>query len=61
LEGEIRGVGWILDGNETDGYVLYLDLNVNGDLTDDPPIRFQKEEGAFSRTFDRATTTRAPA
>jgi peroxiredoxin len=51
LEREIRGVGWILDGNEKDGYVLYLDLNVNGDLTDDPPIRFEKRDGAYTRTF----------
>ena len=51
LEREIRGVGWILDGNEKDGYVLYLDLNVNGDLTDDPPIRFEKQDGAYTRTF----------
>jgi peroxiredoxin len=51
LEHEIRGVGWILDGNEKDGYVLYLDLNVNGDLTDDPPIRFERRDGAYTRTF----------
>ena len=51
LEREIRGVGWILDGSEKDGYVLYLDLNVNGDLTDDPPIKFEKRDGAYARTF----------
>ena len=51
LEREVRGVGWILDGNEKDGYLLYLDLNVNGDLTDDPPIRFEKRDGAYTRTF----------
>lgn len=51
LEREIRGVGWILDGNEKEGFVLYLDLNVNGDLTDDPPIRFKKRDGAYTRTF----------
>jgi peroxiredoxin len=50
LEGEVRGVGWILDGNDKAGYVLYLDLNVNGDLTDDPPIRFEQDAG-YSRTF----------
>lgn len=47
LEREFREVGWILDGNEKDRYVLYLDLNVNGDLTDDPPIRFEKRNGAI--------------
>jgi len=51
LEREIRGVSWVLDGNEKDGYVLYLDLNVNGDLTDDPPITFEKRDGAYTRTF----------
>lgn len=60
LEHEIRGVGWILDGNEKDGYVLYLDLNVNGDLTDDPPIRFQKQEGEYSRTFGPRTDSSSP-
>src|SRR5215831_11194411 len=32
LEREIRRVGWVLDGDEKEGYVLYLDLNANGDL-----------------------------
>lgn len=49
LEREIREVGWILDGNEKDGYVVYLDLNVNGDLTDDPLER-----------LDRGRTLQAP-
>ncbi len=60
LEREIRGVGWILDGNEKDGYVLYLDLNVNGDLTDDPPIRFERRDGAFTRTFGLRTDSSSP-
>jgi peroxiredoxin len=60
LEGEIRGVGWILDGNEKDGYVLYLDLNVNGDLTDDPPIRFEKRDGAYTRTFGPRKDSSSP-
>jgi hypothetical protein len=60
LEGEIRGVGWILDGNDREGYVLYLDLNVNGDLSDDPPVRFQKEAGAYSRTFGPRRDSSSP-
>jgi peroxiredoxin len=60
LEREIREVGWILDGNEKDGYVLYLDLNVNGDLTDDPPIRFEKQDGAYARTFGPRKDTSSP-
>jgi peroxiredoxin len=60
LEREIRGVGWVLDGNEKDGYVLYLDLNVNGDLTDDPPIRFEKQDGAYTRTFGPRKDSSSP-
>jgi peroxiredoxin len=60
LEREIRGVGWVLDGNEKDGYVLYLDLNVNGDLTDDPPIRFEKRDGAYARTFGPRKDSSSP-
>ena len=60
LEREIREVDWILDGNEKDGYVLYLDLNVNGDLTDDPPIRFEKRDGAYARTFGPRTDSSCP-
>ena len=51
VEGEIPYLGWIVDGNERDGYVLYADLNVNGDLTDDTPIRFEKGNGEYARTF----------
>ena len=51
VEGEIRYLGWIVDGNEKDGYVLYADLNANGDLTDDRPIRFEKENGEYARAF----------
>jgi peroxiredoxin len=60
LEHEIREVDWILDGNEKDGYVLYLDLNVNGDLTDDPPIRFEKRDGAYTRIFEPRTDSSSP-
>jgi peroxiredoxin len=60
LEREDRGVDWILDGNEKDGYLLYLDLNVNGDLTDDPPIRFEKRDGAYTRTFAERTDSSSP-
>jgi peroxiredoxin len=60
LEGETRGVGWILDGNEKDGYVLYLDLNVNGDLTDDPPIRFEKRDGVYTRAFGPRKDSSSP-
>ena len=33
---------WILDGDEANGYVLYADLNGNGDLSDDLPLKFER-------------------
>ena len=36
--------GWVLDGNAEDGYVLYADLNGNGDLTDESPLKFEKNQ-----------------
>ena len=51
VDGDIRFLGWIVDGNEKDGYVLYADLNANGDLTNDTPIRFEKENGEYARSF----------
>lgn len=59
LEGEIRMVGWILDGNENDGYVLYVDLNANGDPTDDAPIPFKKDS-SFTRTFSPRNDSSSP-
>jgi peroxiredoxin len=60
LEREIRRVGWILDGDENEGYLLYLDLNANGDLTDDPPIRFERRDGAYTRTFGLPNDSSSP-
>jgi hypothetical protein len=45
LEGSNRT--WALDGNEKKGYILYADLNGNGDLSDDPPQRFEKKDGKY--------------
>jgi thiol-disulfide isomerase/thioredoxin len=45
LEGSNRT--WALDGNEEKGYIFYADLNGNGDLTDDPPQRFEKKDGKY--------------
>ncbi|HKA18436.1 MAG TPA: TlpA disulfide reductase family protein [Blastocatellia bacterium] len=39
---------WVLDGDEKRGYVLYADLNGNGDLADDTPLRFTNESGKYS-------------
>ena len=39
--------GWALDGNEKDGYVFYGDFNGNGDLSDETPLRFEKEKDKY--------------
>lgn len=41
LRGKI--LSWMVDGDETDGYVFYADWNGSGDLTDDTPMRFDKD------------------
>jgi thiol-disulfide isomerase/thioredoxin len=46
LEGTNRT--WALDGSEEKGYILYADLNGNGDLSDDPPKHFEKKDGKYS-------------
>src|SRR5215813_4730857 len=38
---------WILDGDDHQGYVLYADLNGNGDLADDTPLRFTNDSGKY--------------
>jgi hypothetical protein len=39
---------WILDGDDALGYVLYADINANGDLGDDPPHKFELTDGRYS-------------
>ncbi len=39
---------WILDGDEKQGYVLYADLNANGNLNDDTPLTFERVNGKYS-------------
>ncbi len=40
---------FVLDGNDTLGYVFYLDRNADGDLGNDPPLRFEKQGGGNGR------------
>lgn len=42
---------WILDGDAKRGYILYADLNGNGDLTDDPPMKFEDRDGRRSLVY----------
>ena len=47
---------WILDGDEKQGYVLYADLNGNGDLADDTPLRFTNDSGKYSVVLKQTVT-----
>jgi thiol-disulfide isomerase/thioredoxin len=42
---------WIVDGDASGGYVLYADLNGNGDLADDAPLKFQNADGKYSLVY----------
>jgi thiol-disulfide isomerase/thioredoxin len=44
--------GWALSGNDTDGYVLYPDLNANGDLSDDTPLKMTLADGRYFTYLD---------
>jgi peroxiredoxin len=43
LRGKI--LSWAIDGDETQGYVLFADWNGNGDLRDEAPMRFERVDG----------------
>lgn len=47
---------WALDGDDTNGYTLYADINANGDLSDDPPMKMTRVEGRYSTYFETAVT-----
>ena len=47
---------WVLDGDEQKGYVLYADLNGNGDLADDTPLRFTNDSGKYSVLLKQTVT-----
>jgi len=49
---------WVLDGDDRQGYVLYADLNGNGDLADDTPLRFTKDGGKYSVLLKQTVTER---
>jgi thiol-disulfide isomerase/thioredoxin len=45
---EGHNLSWALDGDDRTGYTFYADLNANGDLSDDPPHRFELVNGKYS-------------
>jgi len=47
---------WVLDGDDRQGYVLYADLNGNGDLADDAPLRFTNDGGKYSVVLKQTVT-----
>ncbi len=40
--------GFAVDGSDASGYVLYADVNGNGDLADDEPLRLERRESYFT-------------
>lgn len=44
--------GWILDGDDKRGWVLYLDQKGEGDLSAAEPLRFQKVDGQYRLTAE---------
>jgi peroxiredoxin len=49
---------WVLDRDDQQGYVLYADLNGNGDLVDDTPLRFTNDSGKYSVLLKQTVTER---
>ena len=47
---------WVLEGDDKQGYVLYADLNGNGDLADDTPVRFTNDGGKYSALLKQTVT-----
>lgn len=45
---EGRNCSWALDGDDASGYIIYADINANGDLSDDPGRGFELEDGKYS-------------
>ena len=45
-----------VDGSDRDGYVLYVDIDANGRLTDDEKLGFEKVNGRYSVTISRRVT-----
>jgi hypothetical protein len=42
-----KNTSWILDRDAKNDYVLYADLNADGDLSNDKPLKFKKADGKY--------------
>jgi len=51
IENDWRINTWVLDGDKEKGYLLYADLNGNGDLSDDAPLQFEHKDGKYFYLF----------
>lgn len=51
-----KNVGWVLDGSQARGYTLYADVNGDGDLTNDVPLKLRKTDGKYSYKFRKILT-----
>ena len=51
-----KNISWIIEGNETQGYVFYADWNSDGDLRDDKPIKLKKADGKYQFEFSKILT-----
>ena len=51
--------GWALIGSDAAGYTLYPDVNGNGDVSDDTPLKFEMKDGKYVAYFE--TTVTEPA
>ena len=52
---------WVLDGDDKQGYILYADLNGNGDLADDTPLRFINNNGKYSAILKQTVSEKIDA
>jgi hypothetical protein len=51
---ERKNRSWALDGDEKTGYTFWVDLNGNGDLSDEPPRKFEMVEGKPTLRYELA-------
>lgn len=56
-DGGGKSRSFVLDGDQATGYVIYLDRNANGDLTDDQPLRLEKKADGDPTLFLSETAT----
>lgn len=51
-----KNTSWIMDGDETKGYVFYLDTNADGNLQNEKPIILKKVDEKYQFEFSQNLT-----